>query len=276
VESNELLEVTPFEFLIRQQTLEGSAAYRSALSNFVDLPGDVAVGLEAVHQNRNTSVFGIPLVDISMDVFQAYAEWSYHWSDPFGRSSISAKAHGSPGGLTFDNSPLAYFIYTNGRARSATYVYGGFDFSRVSLLPFGVSLSSEVAAQYASGPLPDPEQLAIGGPGSVRGYVGDDGAFDQGIWIRNELHSPPVPTVGTGLYALAFAPMIFLDAGYGRDASAAPGQITSQTMVSTGVGTTVQIGRFVSGQLTASFPLLNARYSRLGETRLDASVTIAY
>lgn len=280
VESNETNDAGIFPLQIRQQTLEGSAAYRSALSNFVDLPGDVAVGLEAVHQNRytTTTLFGvtIPLVSISMDVFQAFGEWSYRWSDPYGHSSIDAKVHGSPGGLTADNSPLAYAIYTDGRATSPSYVYGGFDFNRWSALPWGLSLVSEVSGQYASGSLPDPEQIAIGGLTAVRGYSLDDGAFDNGVYARNELHAPTVPTVGKGAYALTFTPMTFIDAGYGRNDGSAPGVPTSLAIASVGVGTGVQIGPFVAGQVTASYPLADSRYTRQGEWRLDAAVTIAY
>jgi hemolysin activation/secretion protein len=256
---------------VRQTTYEASVDYKSALSNFVPLPGDGAVGVEAARQSRATLFDTLRLPPMTADTFQVFGEWTDRWSDPFGRNWIDVKAHVSPGGIDPHNTTRNLFDFTAGRVTSALYAYGELNFTRWSNLPHGFGLSSALTAQYAGRAIPDPQQLVVGGVGAVRGYSLDDGAFDDGVFLRNELHAPPVPTLGPGL-RIVFSPMLFVDAGYGRDEAARRGV----SMASVGLGSDVQITRLVAGGLTVSCPLTDARDTHAGAWRLDARVTVTY
>ena len=87
------------------------------------------------------------------------------------------------------------------------------DFGRVTPLPKGLSLKSEVSVLASSKPLPDTERIGLGGIHAVRGYVTEDGAVDQAVILRNSLYvsMPSMPSWMPG----TLAPFLLADVGWG-------------------------------------------------------------
>lgn len=262
--------VSPFE--IRQQTLEATLAYRSAVSDWLPAPGEVSVGVEAARQMRSTYFGPFEVLFGVVNVFQLYGDWTDRWSDPFGHSVLDLSVHGSPGNIDRSNSTGDIEFYTDGRVTSATYVYGAASLTRTSKLPAGFSLLTEWNGQYAGRAIPDPEQIAVGGQGAVRGYTLDDGAFDDGLVLRNTLEAPAVPIVGRGELAFVLSPMSYVDYGLGRSEALRQ----DINFASVGVGADARLGPHLSGNVSVSYPLLDAHVTRQGDWRLDARISFAY
>jgi hemolysin activation/secretion protein len=262
VETNETLD--PFK--VRQRTFEADIAYQSALSNFLPLPGDLSLSFETTRQTKSTYFGDFEVLLLSLDVFQFSGAWSAAWSDGAGRSSLSVAVHGSPGGLNRSSSDDALLIFTNGRADAAAYVSASLDFRRTTDLRRGWLLTNEASAQYAGQALPDPEQVAIGGDGAVRGYSYDDGAFDDGLVLRNELSAPQVRLP---LLPLDLVPMAFGDFGVGRNEA-----LRRDTVIgSVGVGADMRLGA-ATATLRLAYPLADASFTRRGAWRLEARVSV--
>jgi len=268
VETNE--PVTPF--VIRQDTVEATLGYRSALSNLLPLPGDIIDGFEISRQARYTFFGGVNVLHDKVDIFQLYGEWSNKWSDRFGALSLDLSAHGSPGGFDEFNTAAPVTDFTNGRVTSAAYVYAEANVVRQTLLPGGFSLLTQFNGQYADRPIPDSQQIELGGQTAVRGYTLDDGAWDEGVVLRNELHAPLLPLVRGGPAPIDLDAMVFADAGYGHD----DGIGGDVRMASIGIGANAQLGALAIASVDVSRPLTNAKITRAGADRLDVRLTIAY
>jgi hemolysin activation/secretion protein len=89
------------------------------------------------------------------------------------------------------------------------------ELGRVTPLPKGLSLKSEVSVLASSKPLPDTERIGLGGIHAVRGYVTEDGAVQQAMILRTSLYGsmPSMPAWMPG----TLAPFLLADVGWGRD-----------------------------------------------------------
>lgn len=259
-------------FNVRQQTLEATLAYRSALSNLVPLPGDVSVGVEVSHQARDTFFGPFLVLQGAVSVYQLYGDWSGHWNDRFGGTALAVSVHGSPGGIDRLNTSAAFADFTNGRVLSAAYVYGQASLSRQTILPMGFSILTQANGQYAGVPLPDSQQIALGGQTSVRGYSLDDGAWDDGFVLRDELRAPPIPLVRLGAFAASFSGRIFADYGFGRDEA----RRFNINAASIGLGADLRISPIAVASVDVSRPLIVGRVTGTSDLHVDARLTFNY
>lgn len=256
-------------FDVRQLTLEANLGYRGALSNLIALPGDALFGLEAKRQTRRTFFGDVDVLDGAVDVVQLYVGWSEIWRDRFGHSSLDVTAHVSPGGLSQGNTDRNFALYTNKRVINATYAYVDLDYSRETGLPAGLALTSELIGQVANRSVPDSEQFAIGGPSLVRGYTLDDGAFDEGLVLRNTFRLPL--TNSWRARYLSISPYVFADGGLGRNEAVK--HVAYAAAV--GFGADIQL-RAAVASVFVSCPLIGAVSTRAEAVRLQARVTVAY
>ncbi|HZK99481.1 MAG TPA: ShlB/FhaC/HecB family hemolysin secretion/activation protein, partial [Caulobacteraceae bacterium] len=267
VETNQTVQV----FQERQSTFEASLDDRFALSNLVPLPGEVAIGVEAKRQIHDTFFGGAAVVGGSEDVFQALLAWSNTWSDGRGDSSLGVALHLSPGGVDRRNTDSALATDTNGRVTRSSYIYATMDFSRTIRLGRNFALVDEVIGQLADQALPATEQSALGGQGLVRGYLLDDGAFDDALVARQELHIPPValgwPGAGSSVAGFAFS-----DLGFGRDDATRQ----SAFAASAGLGVSLQLGRRLHADVSANWPLVTLSHSTAGHPTLDSRLTATF
>ena len=265
--------VTQDPFSARQKVIEGSAGYRTLVSNFLPLSGEAELGLEARREDRTTAFAGVDVFSASADIFQLYGRWSNAWSGPLGRSALNLSVHFSPGGVGSDNSDQALSLASNGRVTSARYAYVNASLSQGFSLPAGLSLTTLIVGQYASDPLPDTEQMGLGGQDLVRGYSLDSGAFDEAILGRVELRARSVPLLRhVGSAADGLSPYVFADAGHGHNLGAG-GDID---LASSGVGADYAIGSAVTAQIDGAHDWIRSSVPHAADWRLQARLTLAY
>ncbi|MDB5479156.1 MAG: hypothetical protein JWO83_209 [Caulobacteraceae bacterium] len=265
--------VTADSFNVRQQTGELSLGYRSSVSNFVRFPGDVFAGVELKTERRTTFFSGLNVLSNSVNVYQAYAGWSDAWSDIGGHNAFNLIVRGSPGGLDSRNSANAFALFSNGRVTSADYVYATAQFNRTTRLPGGWTIVNSLVGQYAGGPLPDTEQMGVGGADLVRGYTLDDGSYDAAIVSRNELRTPTFPLLGRrGFAADQLSPYAFVDAGYGASRVVR----VDVHPASVGVGADYQLSTHFSASATVAHTLSDGLRTRDGDWLVQSRVTVSF
>ncbi len=267
VESNRAISV----FDLRQRTLEGSVAYRTAASNyFKAFTGDLYGGVEYAHQNSDTYFGTFNAFAAAVDVYQAFGGWSGVFDSVAGRTEVDASLHVSPGSVTNNNESSDFVNYSAGRVKNARYSYIDTIVTHGVPLAYGLSFVTNIEGRLASGPLPDSQQLGVT---AMRGYTSDDGSFDYGITSRNELHLPATNLLGR-FSALQdqFSPYAFIDIGYVRDKSIRE----SETPISTGVGANYNLNGMLSTTLDASYALRDVGLTNRGDWQLTARVSLAY
>ncbi len=100
----------------------------------------------------------------------------------------------------------------------------------------------------------------------------DDGAWDDGVVLRDEVRAPSFAILGKGALGVSVSPLAFVDYGFGRDE--ATGQ--SVNTASIGFGAAIAVGTSALATLDLAAPLTNARTTHAGDVHLDARLTLAY
>ncbi len=208
----------PSPFLVDKRTSEFDVTWEAALSSFGSYPGNVLLGYS--QQAQTNSLFFEPDFLLGSAAFTSrefFVGWNHSWRStivdgPSLRHAFEVAAHYSPGNLGPDNSDEDAYDYSLGRVTSATYAYltGGYDLS--TRVFSGRRLLSGIDFQFTGSPLPETDQLSIGGLEGVRGYSTEDGAYDRGIIWRNQI-SLLTAAYRQGPYSAN--PYVFFDAGSG-------------------------------------------------------------
>lgn len=266
VESNAAVQA----FDVKSTTTEVTLGYISALSNFSSLQGDISAGIEAKQQKREIFFGGASVLDQPIDVYQLYLGWTHAAGDRFGRYDADVSLHVSPGGIGVKNGDAAFSAYSTGRVNKADYAYLRGSYDRITRLGRGgVSLVTQVIGQYAREALPDSERIGLGGASLVRGYSLDDGAFDRGLVVRNELRAA---ALNTTVGAVSLASYAFLDAGWGKDEATSK----ESNPLSTGLGLDLRVAEHFSLAATGGYAWNNAPATGDGDWRLDVRLTAAF
>ena len=268
IETNQPVEA----FIVREQTLEATLAWRFALANVAALPGDGRLGVEVTSQRRMTFFGPTDIAGGGVNIYQVFGGWSDSWVDRLGHASLDVAIHGAPGDLDRLGGDANLAAFTSGRVTSAAYVYLDLNYQRVTPIARGFSLSTQLTGQYAPGPLPDSDQIAPGGQDAARGYYLEAGAFDDALILRDELRAPIVTVIRAGPLATQIGPFAFVDFGYGRNNSTRQGL----DVASIGLGADAQVSRRLAATLSVSYPLTSAPFTPAGDWRLEASVTLSY
>jgi hemolysin activation/secretion protein len=277
VESNTTSASSAGPFAIRQDTDELSLGYRTSFSNFSSIPGDLSLGLEAKHEGRTTFFTGVNVLETAEEIYQLYLGWSGVFTDAHGRTSVDLTVHDSPGGLSAVNTGAGFNTFSNGRITSASYAYVNLQASRTTRLPKGWTLSNVIIAQYSGSPLPDTEQLGVGGQDLARGYTLDDGAYDTAIVSRNELRPPafavlPQILPHTWRTPDQFSPFAFVDAASGSE-----NRVHKSTHpISTGLGADYLLGSHLSLNLTGAYALQDSLFTKAGNLMLETKATLTF
>lgn len=258
-------------FLIKTQTSQASAIVRTALSNWVPAAtGDLLGGVELKHQLRTTIFDGTPVAEGSADVAQLVVGWNGRWSDNLGTNSLDVRFKSNPGGVLPGNDARAWSSFTNGRVTDVQTNLVTLEYGRVTPLPKGLSLKSEVTMLASSKPLPDTERIGLGGVHAVRGYVTEDGAVDQALILRNSLYASMsgIPSWMPG----TLAPFLLADVGWGRDIFVR----RDSTLSSVGAGLDYSVGSNFSSKLLAAMALTNGLHTPAGSWRLSVQASLNY
>ncbi len=273
VTTNEFIAGTPFSF--ENTTFELPILYRTAVSNL--LPGhywgDVYFGVEPKWLSRRTRFAGFDLGKADVGLVNLVAGWSHQLIDPYGRTSIDLSLKGNPGGIIDTNTAAGWNAFTGGRVSDHTYVYAGFDITRLTTLPRDFGWISTLTGQIAGQALPDTERLSLGGHYAVRGYEGNDVSADAGAIWRNELRLPTLaPLASVAAIADSLSPFAFLDLGWGRDIAAR----VDTTLAGTGLGLDYAIAPGFNAGVTAAVALSDAGSTKAGDWTVAANIRFTY
>jgi hemolysin activation/secretion protein len=138
-------------------------------------------------------------------------------------------------------------------------------------LPLAAQVYGEVDGQIANEPLISNEQYAVGGEGSVRGYLLSDGLGDEGAHATIELRSPPLEhwMDPQGSLFSAFRVYVFGDYGRAMLLDSLPQQQSSFDLASTGIGFTSLLLKRLHLDLDAGVPLESVGATSAYRTRFD-------
>ncbi|MFG1422820.1 ShlB/FhaC/HecB family hemolysin secretion/activation protein [Roseixanthobacter liquoris] len=273
------------DFTYDNATLEIPVYYRIAVSNLLPTlyAGDLLLGATGKTVSR-TSYFGTADIGgAQADLFELVAGWSVSRADPYGTTSLELKLVGNPGGVIGGNDGPQWSIYSGGRVTDITYAYGQADLARVTRLSGGFNWVSQITGLAAGQPLPDTEQLSLGGFYATRAYTLDDGTVDTGLVWRNELRTPTfelLPALGVGGMSDQVSPYAFLDAGWGRtygyEGLLGPVGRQDYSLAGLGAGVDYTLGRNFTVSLVAGIALTDAIYTRAGDANVQARVYVSY
>ena len=258
-------------FRIKTQTSQASVIVRTALSDLLPpATGDLLGGVELKHQLRATIFDGTPVGEGSADVAQLVVGWNGRWSDHLGSNTLDVRLKSNPGGILTGNNSAAWSAFTNGRVTDVRTNLITLEFGRVTPLPNGLSLKSEVSMLASSKPLPDTERIGLGGIHAVRGYVTEDGAVDQALIVRNSLY---VPTSGMPSWMPGtLAPFLLADMGWGRNLFSRRDSMLS----SVGAGLDFAAGTNFNSKLLAARAMTDGLHTPAGSWRVSLQASVSY
>lgn len=136
-------------------------------------------------------------------------------------------------------------------------------------------LASKLSTQFASGPLVSNEQFAVGGAGTVRGYLAAEQAGDEGYLASLELRTPSLDSwFGNPWRLLRFH--VFSEGAWLRLQDPLPEQDYRFDLASVGVGARAQLWDFLSGSVDLGYPLLETGDTEKYDPRVHFSVTARF
>ncbi len=176
---------------------------------------------------------------------------------------------------TFGLSPLGSdsIAFDNKRFRATggfAYVHANVDY--LYTLPHDFQIYANVEGQVTGVPLISNEEMALGGVGTVRGYLQSEAIGDKGLLSSIELRSPSLGGFSgdliDNLRLIGFA-----DAGRIWVLFPLPDQAGSTGLYSVGGGLRMKILKTLSGDLDAAVPLKDSGVTKAGEVRVHFRVS---
>ncbi|WP_022724356.1 ShlB/FhaC/HecB family hemolysin secretion/activation protein, partial [Rhodopseudomonas sp. B29] len=276
---------SPNSFAFNNKTLEIPVYYRTAISNLVPglYAGDLILGATGKTVSRSSYFTGVDIGGANADLFEMFAGWSVSRADAYGNTSLDVKLVVNPGGMIGGNNAAQWSAYSGGRVNDVRYVYGVADVNRVTRLPAGLSWVSDLSVLASGQPLPNTEQMNLGGLYATRGYTLDDATADTGLVWRNELRTPTFPLLSKlGIKGVSdqLSPYGFFDLGWGRSYAyqGILGTVprNDYSLAGVGLGVDYTLNRNVTATLVGGFALNDAIYTKAGDFNIKARVYVSY
>jgi len=249
-------------------TLGGTTAVAGAgeivsLRAMIDVPpGDnyyqtFSLGLDWKNLDETTSAnSGLVLSRAPIEYFPFSANYSLSrfGKDTFTDINLTATLHMRGFGGTDDSDFDSKRIYARG---SFFYLRG--DISHTIDLKDGTQLFGKIQGQLADGPLVNAEQIAGGGLGNARGYLESQALGDNGLFGTLEYRTPSFIGVEDkdGKRRDEWRIHAFLEGGVLGIYDALPGQDSTFTFASFGVGTRFKYAGHYNGSVDLAFPMLD-------------------
>ena len=204
----------------------------------IDMTHELSGAFQYKRFNNTVEFGGTQVFESSPEIFQFAANYALSLEDELGAWNFNASGVYSPGGFTEANSD-EFFTVVREDAK-AVYAYMNVGLSRVLRLPYNMSLVARARAQLAGGRLVAPEQFAIGGASTVRGFQEATSLGDQGYFASAELRSPLWTPKLTGLVGASGDDQLqaaaFFDIGDVWNHGARTGFENTDNLASAGVG----------------------------------------
>lgn len=148
------------------------------------------------------------------------------------------------------------------------------DLNTAHTLAGNTQLGIRFAGQLTDSPLVSGEQIAAGGMNSVRGYLNAEATGDYGMVGSLELRSP---ALSTGVAAVEdWRIYVFADGARLRLRDPLPEQDDRFDLASVGIGSSLRVGRYLSGRVDLGYPLKDGPRTERHDPRLTFSVTASY
>lgn len=273
------------QFTFTNTTLEVPVYYRTAISNLLPgiYAGDLVIGAVGKSVSRSSFFDRSNIGGARAAVFELVAGWTVSRSDAWGSTSADLRIVINPGGVLGGNSTTRWQNFSGGRVSDVTYAYGLADITRVTRLGQGFNWVSQAIAQIGNQPLPDTEQMGLGGLYGTRGYSLDDATVDTGVIWRNELRMPTFSVLpafsGTGV-GDQLSPFVFVDLGWGRangyQGLLGPVRREDYSLASIGTGVDYTLGRNLTASLVAGYALSDAAHTKAGDVSLQGRLFVSF
>jgi hemolysin activation/secretion protein len=158
---------------------------------------------------------------------------------------------------------------------SPNYFYLHGDATHEEPLPFGTKLALRLSGQFTTEPLIDNEQFAIGGVGSVRGYLESEALGDMGANGSIELRSPSLPSL-FGVRPREAYIYVFYDGGIVAIIDPLPLQSNRMDLLGYGVGFRIAGYAGFDAGLDWTRAQVTTLYERSGDMRIQFHVRYAF
>jgi len=166
-------------------------------------------------------------------------------------------------------SDTRYFANKRFKADGAFIVLKG-DASHTRDLSSGAQVYGKIQGQVANKPLLNSEQFAGGGLGTARGYLESTALGDNALFITAEYRTPSVFGSGDvdGAGGDEWRFHVFADAGVLNNYDSLPGQKSTNTLSSVGVGTRIRYRDYFNSSVDIACPLESLAPVDRGEVRI--------
>jgi hemolysin activation/secretion protein len=257
---------------------QASLRYVHTLPELRWLQQDVELGYDFKTSNSNEAFGGTQVYASNVEVDQFLLIYEGTQRDAYGEASFDNQLVLSPGGITGANTTSAFQMAVPGS--TANYVYDRIGISRLTHLPAGFSWIARVIGQVANGNLPYSEQLAAGGPDSVRGYTTDTALGSQGVLLSQEILAPAMSLShllgAAGPLVDQLQPGVFWDYGQVAQVRTIPGQVNEADLASVGLGLHATLDRYADLTLDVGWALRDAPGMRAHSAIGDIAVSIGF
>ncbi len=212
----------------------------------------LSVGTDYKRLENNLEFGGTSVFTTEPEIFQFYGTYEGSKTSTTTLNLLSSTVVWAPGDITGNNTEQQFNQVRDKAGPDYLYWKGLYE-SRYTEDDTGISLGGIFRAQYSFNKLLSSEQMAISGPGSVRGFSNNSLRRDKGFIASAELSSPYVSVfddyIGTNIRD-RLQGFLFIDQGYGKDVDdTTTGLKSNIDLTSYGAGVRFGIGRHLSGVL---------------------------
>ncbi len=240
--------------------ISGQASIRYILS----LPHGPAVaqqlqfGYDYKTSNNNLEFGGTVVSAVTTEIDQFPLEYDLSVTDAFGQTGVQNSFVFSPGNLTGGDKDALFQAQSASPFAKARYIYDTLRLTRTTRLPGDASWVMRVVGQATDRDLLPSEQLGAGGYDSVRGYDERVANGSEGLLLSEELRTPAFSlaklVTGHGIDDQAQL-LAFWDYGSVREKQLVPGNTTSVSLESVGMGMRYAITRYLDFRLDYGWQL---------------------
>ena len=213
-----------------------------------DDPIEVHTGIDFKRGNNNLEYAGTYFFPTNVDTFQLSSGGSLVRHDKHGATAVVLAVNLSPGGIDAHNTTRTYQSARFGS--NPTYIYGNLSLQRLTSLGKGWDLTNRLTGQISSTNLQGSEQLAAGGPTSVRGFNTNIYAADEGYVLSNDLLTPavitPLQRLGKKVPPLETRFAAFYDTAELWQKNPIPSDLPMRPLASAGLGVRMNISNYFS------------------------------
>jgi hemolysin activation/secretion protein len=214
-------------------------------------------------------VIGNDVIAAPIEYYPLSANYSATWMGDQGFTALNASLNFSLRGAGSDEED-----YANKRFNAdGSYIYLRTDLAHTRDLDDGWQVFGKIQGQLSSQALVNTEQFAGGGLDTARGYLeatvlGDNGLFGTVELLGPSLIGSSAKSPATGAKADEWRFYAFTDAGLVKLYDALPGQDSTYSLASFGIGSRANLYQHYNASVDVAVPLIEEADTDRGEVRV--------